>query len=98
MPHFRTWDNIYYDYHGTGEVDTFKFRTEDGASGVANGGECIDRFEFVLMESGNANPSEVELLFHPDEILDPAPASSLDPDHVDVTYTVCDGNGFADDC
>lgn len=68
MPHFRTWDNINYDYHSAGDQDTFEFKTENGGTSEADGGPmCIDRFEFVLMESGAATSSDPSSLLMPIE-------------------------------
>ncbi len=68
MPHFRTFDHIHYDFHSASNQATFEFKTENGGISEAKGGPvCIDRFDFVLMESGDATSSDLSSLLMPIE-------------------------------
>ena len=60
MPHFRTWDDIYYDYQGTEEEDTFDFSAMKPDPKSAGG---VDQQDFNLWQQnfGTGNTEAAEL-------------------------------------
>ena len=77
MPHFRTFDNIYYDFHEA-EDDAFDFKTDGDTSGN------VDENDFLIWQ---AQPGSSDTSSDPNEPGLAGVTISLDWDMNDTTTT-----------
>ena len=82
MPHFRTFDNIYYDYHAA-EDDTFDFKTDGDTSGN------VDESDFLMWQ---ANYGSSDTSSDTDEPGLPGVTIYADLNNNDTTDTTFEGD------